>query len=135
MAFSVNLSEALKEYIKKNHSTQLKLAEASNLSHRFVGDIIRGDSIPTLKTFEQICAALEVTPNDLLLKDNYENDKPSKMVTQILCIIRNNKEMCFSICPGCNSTLEREYQAYCDRCGTKLNWKNYDKAEVIYFKK
>lgn len=135
MAFSVNLSEALKEYIKKNHSTQLKLAEASNLSHRFVGDIIRGDSVPTLKTFEQICAALEVTPNDLLLKDNYENDKPSKMVTQIFCATLKNNDLYFPVCPGCNSTLEREYQAYCDRCGTKLNWKNYGKATVIYSKK
>ncbi len=130
MAFSVNLSEALKEYIKKNHSTQLKLAEASNLSHRFVGDIIRGDSIPTLKTFEQICAALEVTPNDLLLKDTYDRDS-AKAIRNILCVNRSGEKEYYPLCPGCSSTLDREYQAYCDRCGTKLSWKHYSEAKTV----
>lgn len=130
MAFSINLSEALKEYIKKNHSTQLKLAEESNLSHRFIGDIIRGDSVPTLKTFEQICAALEVTPNDLLLKDTYDNDI-SKSVCSIITIKKGDIEEYYPICPGCSATLDREYQAYCDRCGTKLSWKEYSSATII----
>lgn len=29
----------------------------------------------------------------------------------------------FPVCPRCNCTLDREYQAYCDRCGQKLKWK------------
>ena len=38
---------------------------------------------------------------------------------------------CYAICPKCENTMERDYMAFCDRCGQKLNWKNYKKAEVI----
>ncbi|MBQ6700823.1 MAG: hypothetical protein IJM98_09225 [Oscillospiraceae bacterium] len=31
----------------------------------------------------------------------------------------------YPICPRCRITLEREYQAYCDRCGQALDWKKY----------
>lgn len=26
------------------------------------------------------------------------------------------------VCPRCDITLDREYQAYCDRCGQCLDW-------------
>ena len=29
----------------------------------------------------------------------------------------------FPVCPRCGCAIEREYQAYCDRCGQCLNWK------------
>ena len=29
----------------------------------------------------------------------------------------------FPVCPRCKRTIEREYQAYCDRCGQCLKWK------------
>lgn len=38
----------------------------------------------------------------------------------------------FPICPHCKMTIEREYQAYCDRCGQKLKWKKYGEAKLIY---
>ena len=31
----------------------------------------------------------------------------------------------YPVCPRCRITLEREYQAYCDRCGQALDWKKY----------
>ena len=31
----------------------------------------------------------------------------------------------YPVCPRCGITLEREYQAYCDRCGQALDWKKY----------
>ena len=37
----------------------------------------------------------------------------------------------YFLCPRCNVTLEREFAAYCDRCGQCLNWKDYKKAVVI----
>lgn len=36
----------------------------------------------------------------------------------------------FPVCPRCDRTLEREYQAYCDRCGQCLDWKNFSKAAI-----
>ena len=37
----------------------------------------------------------------------------------------------YYVCPKCNITLEREFMAYCDRCGQRLGWKDYKKAKVI----
>lgn len=30
----------------------------------------------------------------------------------------------YYVCPRCRITLEREFMAYCDRCGQCLGWKN-----------
>ena len=31
----------------------------------------------------------------------------------------------YPICPRCTETLDREYMAYCDRCGQCLNWDSF----------
>lgn len=40
----------------------------------------------------------------------------------------------FPVCPKCGLTLEREYMNFCDRCGQKLDWKEYEKAVVVRVK-
>lgn len=35
----------------------------------------------------------------------------------------------YYICPRCDSTLDREYQACCDRCGQLLEWKGHQRAK------
>ncbi|MGM9567258.1 MAG: hypothetical protein ACI3W6_03670 [Clostridia bacterium] len=35
----------------------------------------------------------------------------------------------YPLCPQCRSTLEWEYQSFCDRCGQKLGWYGFE--EVI----
>lgn len=47
-----------------------------------------------------------------------------------VAVFRNGSS--FPVCPQCKQTLEREYQAYCDRCGQKLTWKKYNKAKLVY---
>ena len=37
----------------------------------------------------------------------------------------------YYVCPRCDSSLDREYMSYCDRCGQHLNWKNWKKVERI----
>ncbi len=39
------------------------------------------------------------------------------------------EESAFYLCPRCDITMEREYQAYCDRCGQCLNWSRIEQAE------
>ncbi len=34
----------------------------------------------------------------------------------------------YPVCPRCDISLEREYVAYCDRCGQRLRWKGYSRA-------
>lgn len=50
-------------------------------------------------------------------------------VTQVLCLPSGDS---FPVCPSCAITLEREYQAYCDRCGQRLEWKYFKDAQEIY---
>lgn len=38
----------------------------------------------------------------------------------------------YYVCPRCYITLEREFMAYCDRCGQHLGWKGYRNAKVVY---
>lgn len=37
----------------------------------------------------------------------------------------------YPVCPRCGDSLDREYQAYCDRCGQALNWLDLHKATII----
>lgn len=32
----------------------------------------------------------------------------------------------YPLCPTCNQSFEREYMAYCSRCGQKLGWRKYE---------
>ena len=36
------------------------------------------------------------------------------------------------VCPRCEITMEREYMAYCDRCGQCLDWHDYKHAKIIF---
>lgn len=38
----------------------------------------------------------------------------------------------YYVCPRCHITLEREFMGFCDRCGQRLDWKDYKKAKVVY---
>ena len=35
-------------------------------------------------------------------------------------------------CPRCQNTLERDFVAYCDRCGQCLDWREYRNAKHTY---
>lgn len=37
----------------------------------------------------------------------------------------------YYVCPRCSITMEREFMAFCDRCGQKLDWKDYKKVRKI----
>lgn len=37
----------------------------------------------------------------------------------------------YYICPRCKISLERDFMSYCDRCGQKLDWKDYKKAKIV----
>ena len=37
----------------------------------------------------------------------------------------------YYVCPRCNSSLENDFAAFCDRCGQKLDWTECDKVEWV----
>ena len=53
----------------------------------------------------------------------------AKEVTMIRYYMHNQTG--YYVCPGCNITFEREYQAYCDRCGQKLAWNMLNKGKIV----
>ena len=38
----------------------------------------------------------------------------------------------YPICPKCGSSMERDYQSFCDRCGQKLDWNDFGNAHANY---
>ena len=36
----------------------------------------------------------------------------------------------FPVCPRCRRSLDREFQAFCDRCGQRLGWQNLSRATI-----
>lgn len=45
--------------------------------------------------------------------------------------LKRYRETTYYLCPRCKVTLEREFTAYCDRCGQRLSWKKYKKAVIF----
>lgn len=37
----------------------------------------------------------------------------------------------YYVCPRCGITLEREFAAFCDRCGQRLGWRGCREAKII----
>lgn len=56
-----------------------------------------------------------------------------KEVTEIRYYLHMQTGYC--VCPACNCTFEREYQAYCDRCGQKLAWNLFNQNKVTLIKR
>ena len=52
-------------------------------------------------------------------------------VTSILLTRTSQGALAFPVCPRCQISLEREYQAYCDRCGQALDWGFFEQATVL----
>jgi transcriptional regulator with XRE-family HTH domain len=109
-------------------------AEHCNLSSRYIGDIVRGRTAPTIRTLEKLCIGFSVLPNELLVTEAALNElsfRIPQLVTQYSGRIETYGYTTYPICPRCKITMNREYQAYCDRCGQRLWWKNYAKASAV----
>jgi len=52
-------------------------------------------------------------------------------VSELRCFHSERNFRSFPVCPRCQLTLEREYQAYCDRCGQALDWEAFPENAVI----
>ena len=54
------------------------------------------------------------------------------MTVKEIIVYENNDA--FPLCPRCGTSLSREFQMFCDRCGQKLSWKDFMKAKIRYLK-
>lgn len=67
------IGKRLHQYRKNRGLTQAQTAEASGLSERAYAKIERGESDMRIITAVQICAALNITLDDLFLEESAEN--------------------------------------------------------------
>lgn len=125
--FSDNLSTSLLKIIEERKLSQQKLANATNLSCRYISGIICKTSSPTIKSLEKICTALDVTPNELLIPKDIVL---TLEINKVLFYKNDNKII--PLCPHCNKPLKQEFIGYCNHCSGKLSWKNYTNAKIIY---
>ena len=128
--FLYHLSASILRLCASRNLSYEAAAQQCNLSARYFGSIARGKTAPTISTLEKLCSGFQLTPNDLLLplSSLYREPMP---VTHIRCINGSLGLVGFPVCPCCGITMDREYLTYCDRCGQRLDWKNFSKATII----
>ena len=83
----IYLGKRIREERLKAHLTQEQLAEYSDISLSYMGQIERGERKVTLETLLRICNCLKVSV-DFLLKDSYKADEDNT-VTQFKQLISN----------------------------------------------
>ena len=92
------LGQRIRHYRQKLHLTQEQLAERAGVSASFLGHIERGSRAASLETVMQLCAALDVTPNDLLADEallmeldlpDLVTVSPKEIVTGVATLLRN----------------------------------------------
>lgn len=73
--------------------------------------------------------ALAVFLSEVLETINY---RTPRMVTHLRVLPEICGETGYYVCPRCDISLDREFMAYCNNCGQKLDWRNYLKARISY---
>ncbi len=133
--FLDNLSTSVLRRCDQDNLTYETASELCDLSSRYFGDIARGKTAPTILTLEKLCKGFQCTPNELLLSSQLPPEITFRFpmqVQKIRCYEGNRGLLSFPVCPRCQITMEREYQSFCDRCGQRLDWQNFDHAQIIF---
>lgn len=129
--FSDNLSISLLQLCDSYDLSYEAASALCDLSPGQFGSLVRGNANPKLHTLEKLCVGFKVTPNDLLGLCFGERSI-AMTVAEIRCLFISGAFTGFPVCPRCNTSLDREFQAFCDRCGQMLNWRDYRNARLIY---
>ena len=138
--FLDNLSTSVLQLCDTRRLSYEAASEQCGLSSRYFADIARGKTAPTVLTLEKLCIGFALTPNDLLVPSPAWREmvfRTPMLVTHIRCFWGPEPygRTDLPVCPRCGISMEREYQAYCDRCGQCLSWKSFSKATIIRPKK
>ncbi len=124
--FKENLSRSLLQICDTRKLSYEAAAELCDISPRHMGSILRGQTSPNIMTLEKICMAFERSPNELLqvvpTVSELSYRIPMLVTDERKVFLRRGEYTAYAICPRCRNALEREFQAYCDRCGQMLDW-------------
>ena len=130
--FSDRLTEALLSICKLRNLSYEAASALCDISPRHFGDIIRKDAAPTITVLEKMCAAFDVTPNDLLGYGNQQNEEKNGMeVKEAYCFHLQNQVAVCPVCPKCHHLVAQDYQNYCGHCGQMLSWDDYEHVQIV----
>ena len=133
--FSRKLATSLLALCDSQNLTYEAASELCGISPRYFGAIARAQCAPTISTLEKLCSGLNRTPNELLGFCAPEEELSYRREMRVThfrrCAFRDGEQTYFPVCPRCFIDLEREYQAFCDRCGQKLAWGDFDHAAQL----
>ena len=136
--FLANLSNTLLRLCEQQKLSYADAASLCGLSTRYFGAIVCQRTRPSIRTLEKLCGGFGVTPNALLLAQNEQNQLAYRSPMRITAV-RSYKSFPadngYPVCPRCNSSMDREYQKYCDRCGQCLDWSAYAVDDVLLLSK
>ena len=134
MSLSERIGKNIVQLRKQKGITQEYLALESEMAVSYLRAIEHGVANPTIDALDRLAKVLNVSIESVIdPKDNTgtkeETYREPMPVTEVLVLPKVSSE--FSVCPRCRSSLEREYQSYCDRCGQHLSWNDFHHAKVI----
>ncbi len=133
--FSKKLSTSVLSICDSRDLSYEAASELCDLSPRYFGSIARGKTAPTVNTLQKLCVGFDRTPNELLGFSTTDEELSYRIAMQVTHYRQhlsfNLSYTIFPVCPRCLSNLEREYQAFCDRCGQKLSWDFFHYATLM----
>ena len=128
------LSDSLSRLCDETGLTYEAASRHCRCSSRYFSAIIRRKSVPSIAVLENLCDGFGKTPDCLLQvsPDTEEKSYRTPMRIEALRAYRSGGSLfAYPVCPRCDSTMEREYQAFCDRCGQRLSWRGFRQAAIL----
>lgn len=129
--FCDNLSAFLHQVCKANHLSHADISEQCGVSSCTIGRIIRKEVVPSIAVLEKLCIGLHCSPDELLGFANIKQGFIFRTPMRVTALYLLRDKFGYPICPRCGSPLDREYQAYCDRCGQYLSWERYGVDTIV----
>lgn len=133
--FSKELSFSVLSICDSRDLSYEAASELCGLSSRHFASIARGQTVPSVNTLGKFCVGFEKTPNELLGFPTTDEELSYRATLQVRYYRQQPSFNCpsstFPVCPRCHSTIEREYQSFCDRCGQKLGWDYFHYATLM----
>lgn len=87
--------------------------ELMNVNPRCVNKVIK-----SAQYFYQYMTEIEIT----LFKEQVCTCMLSAINYRIALAVTEHNHRGYAICPRCNTSLERDYQSFCEHCGQHLEW-------------
>jgi DNA-binding XRE family transcriptional regulator len=133
VSLSVEIGKNIVRLRKQKGITQEWLALESEMAVSYLRSIEHGTANPTIDALDRLARVLNVSIESIIdlsgeTKDaeSYREPMPVAEVLVLPHVVGG-----FSVCPRCRTTMEREFQSYCDRCGQRLSWDDLHHAKVI----